>query len=397
MNATTTHLIHLADRQLELQLADHTREIRCAAVATERSIRDMVRDAVTDPLEFPDLGFAILEEDLVAIALEAGVPNSESIVYELVAWLLERNLRPEQITVVLAAREEAALQSMRQALQSTVGIRIVPHAPQDTERLEYVAASETADPIYIQRDLVEAAVVLPIYCIRHPDALSASDLYAMCPGFADAKTQQRWNLAWLKDNEQHRHLQAKLSREAGWLMGIQFAIAVVPADGGSIAGMIGGDPEQVFRAATARFQEGVHEQASANKHDLIIATIDGDRDQQTWLNVARALVTAETMLTPAGCVLICCDLHHLSDGIAQLASDEPDDVLERELLESELEDAFAAAVVRWVQARRSVYLMAPIPAAQIELLGLAHVSGPEDIDRLAQRARSVCLLRSSQF
>jgi hypothetical protein len=397
MTTNTTHTVPCKDLQLELQLPKGAREIRCMASATSQTVRELVREAVTDPLEFPDLGLAILDDDHVAIAVEAGVPRAPDIVAELIAWLKERDLSPEQITVVLSAREPRALETMQQALAGVEGVRIAQHAPSNMEQLEYIAAAETADAIYIQRDLVEASVVIPIYCIRHEDALNASDLYAMSPAFADAKTQQRWHLAWLEDNQHHRQQHSKLSREAGWLMGIQFAMAIVPAADGQIARLIGGDPEKVFQAALKVLQQDPYEAESAGKHDLVIATIDGGREQQTWMNVARAVVRADALLAPAGRVVVCCDVQEITAGIAQLASDEPDEDLQRQLLDGEDEDAFAAAVLRSVQARRSVYLLAPIDASQVEGLGMAYLSGSQDIERLAASSRSVVVIHTSQY
>jgi hypothetical protein len=115
------------------------------------------------------------------------------------------------------------------------------------------------------------------------------------------------------------------------------------------------------------------------------------------MNVARAMAKADSFLSPAGCLVILCDVHRITDGIAQLASDQPDDELERSLLGGDLEDAFPAAVIRSVQAKRSVYLMAPLDSAELEGMGLAPIANAADVERLAKRFRSICLLRTSQF
>ena len=397
MNAKTNVSISTGNTTLELNLPNNTRDVVCAGPPTDQTVRDLILAAITQPIAFPELSLAILEDDRVAIALEEGVPRGPEIVRELVAWLVGRGLQPDQITVVLSATGEYPMIAMRRSLSDWEGLHIVQHAADDPEQLEYIAAAETADAIYIQRDLVEASVVLPIYCIRPPEALNASDLYAMSPGFADAKTKQRWNLAWLEDNRRHLHLQAKLSREAGWLMGVQFALAVVPAHDGGIAGILGGDPEQVYRTAIIQLQEACTAEEATKKHDLVIASIEGAKDQQTWMNVARAMTKADMFLSSAGCLVVLCDVDRITDGIAQLSSDQPDDELERMLLGGDLEDAFSAAVIRSVQAKRSVYLMAPLNPAEIEGLGLAPVSGTADVERLSQRFRNICLLRTSQF
>lgn len=407
MNPNVKHAIRIGQKTHELILPDSAMTLGFAGNPDPRAIGELLRESISDPIEFPELALAILDEDLVAIALEEAVPQGFEIVAELIQWLLERPLRGEQITVVLSSADRHAIEQAREAIDRRspgVGgvVRIVQHAAASQDQLEYIAAAKSADPIYIQRDLVEAAVVLPIYCIRDPNTLSASDPYAMSPAFADAKTQQRWQLAWLDDNQQHLHQQSKLSREAGWLMGVQFAIAVVPAADGEITAILAGDPQSVHQSACEqlreqRFNGNTMPEDHEQHFELAIAAIDGGPEQQTWLNVARAVARADEMLHPSGRVIVCCDIDRITDGVAQLASDDPDEQLEKELLGGNLQDAFPAAVLRSIQARRSIYLMAPISESDMEPLGIAYASKPSDIERLAHGVSSVVLIQSAHL
>jgi hypothetical protein len=115
------------------------------------------------------------------------------------------------------------------------------------------------------------------------------------------------------------------------------------------------------------------------------------------MNIARAAAHADMQLDSQGSIVICSDIDHLSIGMQQLATDEQDEHLQRRLLKSDLEDAFAAAVISSIQGRRSVYLMSKIPASQIESLGLAFIENAEDIERLCASADGVCAMRSAQF
>ena len=408
MKPNAKHAIRIGKKTYELALPDSAVTLGYAGNPDPRSVDELLRESLHAPIEFPELALAILDEDLVAIALEEAVPQGFEIVAELIQWLLERPLRGEQITVVLSSADRHAIDQAREAIErrspgASGTVRIVQHVAANHEQLEYIAAAKSADPIYIQRDLVEAAVVLPIYCIRDPDTLSASDLYAMSPAFADAKTQQRWRLAWLDDNQQHLHQQSKLSREAGWLMGVQFAIAVVPACDGEITAILAGDPQSVHQKACEQLREQrLHGKPSQEDYerqfDLAIAAIDGGPEQQTWLNVARAVARADEMLHPSGRVIVCCDVDRITDGVAQLASDDPDEQLEKELLGGNLQDAFPAAVLRSIQARRSVYLMAPmISESEMEPLGIAYASKTSDIERLTHGPSAVVVIQSAQY
>ena len=115
------------------------------------------------------------------------------------------------------------------------------------------------------------------------------------------------------------------------------------------------------------------------------------------MNVARAAAHADMQLNSTGSIVVCSDIKTLSAGISQLGSDESEEKLQRQLLSSDLEDAFAAAVLSSIKSKRSIYLMSQLKANQVEGLGLAYLDSPLDIERLCREADSVCVMRSSQF
>ena len=191
------------------------------------------------------------------------------------------------------------------------------------------------------------------------------------------------------------HLQEKLSHEIGWLMGVQFAIAVVPASDGSVSAILGGKPDPVFREASQRVRP--IGQDATSEYALAVAFVEGDWTQQSWMNIARAAAHADMQLGTHGSIVICSDVASISSGIQQLGSDESEEKLQRQLLKSDLEDAFAAAVLSSIKSRRSIYLMSQLKSNQVESLGLAYVDNSADIERLCREAESFCVMRSSQF
>ncbi len=397
MNNLTCFEPRIGVRSLNLHLPENATELRVSGIRTDKPIAELIAGAFDEPIEFPPLPLALIDDDHIAIAIEDGVPEANRIVSAAVRYLVQHGTRQEMIAVVLGSDNQDWRDRLLEELQAQElgDIKVVKHEPTHHDSHGYIAASESADPIYIQRDLVEAEVVLPIYCVRTPDSPSASDKYGISPSFADASTQHRWNLAWLDDNAHHLHLQEKLSHEIGWLMGVQFAVAVVPACDGSVAAILGGSPDPVFRQASEKVRPlGTSQKA---EHSLVVAFVEGDWTQQSWMNVARAAAHAELQLDNFGSIVICTDLKHLSKGILQLGSDEPEDKLQRHLLKSDFEDAFAAAVLSSIRSRRSIYLMSQLKSNQVESIGLAYIDSPADIERLCREADSVCVMRSSQF
>ncbi|MCY2985264.1 MAG: lactate racemase domain-containing protein [Planctomycetota bacterium] len=387
----------IGTRNLVLQLPENVSELRVSGIAAEQPIDELITKAFDEPIDFPPLPLALIDDDHIAIAIEDGVPDANAIACAVVRYLVEHGTRQEMIIVVLGSDNQDWRDRLVDDLkhQELDGVKVIKHEPTHHDSHGYIAASASADPIYIQRDLVEAEVVLPIYCIRTPDSPSASDKYGMSPSFADATTQHRWNLAWLDDNVHHLHLQEKLSHEVGWLMGIPFAIAVVPASDGSVSAILGGNPDKVFQQASELLRPVGG--GSVQEHSLAIAFVEGDWTQQSWMNVARAAAHADMQLNSNGSIVVCTDIKNLSAGISQLGSDESEEKLQRQLLNSDLEDAFAAAVLSSIKSKRSIYLMSQLRVNQVEGLGLAYLDSPLDIERLCREAESVCVMRSSQF
>ena len=397
MNSLTSFEPRIGTRKLSLQLPESVSELRVSGTPTDRSIADLIANTLEDPIEFPPLALALIDDDHITIAIEDGVPDANAIACAVTQYLVQHGTRQEMITIVLGSDNQDWRDRLIEALrvQELGEVKVVKHEPTHHDSHGYIAASASADPIYIQRDLVEAEVVLPIYCIRTPDSPSASDKYGMSPSFADATTQHRWNLAWLDDNKHHLHLQEKLSHEIGWLMGVQFAIAVVPACDGSIAAILGGSPDPVFQRASELIRP--LDTSKSVEHALAVVFVEGDWTQQSWMNVARAAAHADMQLDANGSIVVCTDLKRVSDGILQLGSDEADDKLQRQLLGSDLEDAFAAAVLSAIRSKRSIYLMSQLKSNQVEGLGLAYIDSPLDIERLCRESSSVCVMRSGQF
>jgi nickel-dependent lactate racemase len=403
MKQTIALEVSVGCRKQNLVLPDYASELRLGGNPSELPIESLVDRALEEPLEFPPLPLALIDDDHVAIAVEEGVPCANTITRAVVAYLIAHGTSQSRICVVLGADSTQWLADMKRELADSgmSNVRVVKHEPTNQESHGYVGASESADAIYIQRDLFEAEVVLPIYCVRTPDSPSATDKYGMSPGFANAATQHRWNLAWLEDNQHHMHLQEKLSHEAGWMMGVQFAIAVVPSFDGGVSDILGGNADHVFTKACDMV--GAEAGAADDPHDLVVAFVEGDASQQSWMNVARAVAHADMQLQASGnsehdgAIVVCSDLDSMSQGILQLGTDEPEDRLQKRLLKSDLEDAFAAAVISVIKSKRSVYLMSRLTAHQVENIGLAHVDSESDILKLCHSSKSVCVMRSAQF
>jgi hypothetical protein len=361
--------------------------------------------------------------DCVAIAVHESLPHPEPIVKAIVEWLLSKHPTSDlSIRVVLApgneplaqqlddwlatrwpvsdlagdlsadqATDQATDQAIAESTPSNSLQRVLCHDPDDQQNLEYIAATEHSEAIYLNRELVEADFVIPVYRWLEPKDPRGHDPYVVLPAFGDRATQARCAKSWLGQHEPARGTHKKAS-ESGWLAGIQYAIGAVANQEGLIAMLVGGSPESVDKACSEGVQAAPNptENPSQQGFELVVVELVDPLRVPSWNQVASAAWSAQRWLSPAGrIVVVATSLAEVTPGIGALASDDPDEELQQTLLTSSLQDAYAAAVLRDIQSRRSVYVQSQVDPELLESLGFASIRDPSELERLMQKSKRV--------
>ena len=172
------------------------------------------------------------------------------------------------------------------------------HDPDARDNLSYLAGADD-EPIYLNRLLTDADVVLPIGCLRCEPAIDYHGMFGgLFPTFSGRQTQDKLfaDRRWLMPSVAKCGCREKI-QEAGWLLGVQFTVQVVPGPGGEVLRVLAGMPADVFQAGQAACQEA-WSCAVPRPAQLVIAAIDGPAAEQTWDNVARALANARRVVRP---------------------------------------------------------------------------------------------------
>lgn len=394
-------------------------QLRCAIAPGSVDIPQAVADALGNPIDFPSIDLALVPGDCIAIAVHESVPQPEPIVKAIVEWLLSKHPASDlSIRVVLAPGNESLAEQLNNWLATRWPVselegdysadkssenaieestpshslqRVLCHDPDDQQNLEYIAATDQSEAIYLNRELVEADFVIPIYRWLEPKDPRGHDPYVVLPAFGDRATQARYAKSWLREHEPARGTHKKAS-ESGWLAGIQYAIGAVANQEGLIAMLVGGAPESVDKVCS----EGVHtapnptETHTQQNFELVVVELVDPLRVPSWTQVASAAWSAQRWLSPAGrIVVVATSLAEVTPGIGALASDDPDEELQQTLLTSSLQDAYAAAVLRDIQSRRSVYVQSQVDPELLESLGFASIRDPSELERLMQKSKRV--------
>lgn len=355
--------------------------------------------ALTEPLDMPALRHCVVPGDQIALALDAGLPQAPSLVAGVVSTLLESGVEPGQITLLRTMEDaKASAEDPREALPCGVAeqIELVTHDPACRDEMRYLAATRDGRPIYLNRRIHEADLVLPIGCLRIGAAPQYFGMHGgLYPAFSDQRTQRRFRTPGLKVARlrQLRHE----TDEVAWLLGLSMTIEVVPAGDGQVLHILAGEVNAVRRQGSRLCQHAWRD-CVPRRASLVVAAIDGGPRQQTWVNVARALAAARRVVSDGGAIALCTELRDApGPALQQLAEETDHPATRRELRKSRDGDAVAAVELRRTFDRASVYLLSRLKSEQVESLGVAPVSDVSELKRLSGHFPSCILLSSAQY
>jgi nickel-dependent lactate racemase len=387
--------------------------------------------ALRSPIDYPPLAQCVTPADRVVLALDHGVPQVAHLVAAVIETLLDAGVSPEAITVLQShadhlANAEDPRQLAPAAVQKQVALRF--HNPADRRDLAYLAADKAGEAIMINRALHEADVILPISCLRDSRMVGYFGIHGgVYPTFSDVKTQQRFRgigavhahgHCHCHDHEHahgqehghehaHQHgqdeaLERRRELAAGvehvaWLLGLMFTVQVVPAAGDKVMHVLAGQSDSVRRRGEALYKNAWSAPAD-RRAGLVIATIEGGPNQQTWENVGHALRTAEHFVEADGAIAVCCDLK-ASPGAAMqhlLLAESPDSAL-KHIARERPEDALAAAQLVQSLAQHKVYMLSQVDATVLEELDVVPVEKPEELARLVHQHSACLVLPNAPF
>jgi len=356
--------------------------------------------AVLDPIGFPPLTQAVVPGDRIAIPLDPALPRPQRLVAGLVGSLCEAGIAPSDITILAVGGDPESNSDPRSELPEAMAkqITFLVHDPADREVLGFLATSSENQPIYLNRAIQDAEVVLPIGCLRPESAVAYHGIHTVLfPTYADAATLERYQKASNEDSPVAQRRRKEESQEAAWLLGLNATIQVIPAGGNSILQIMAGDPEKVQETGT-RCVAAAHRHEVQQQAQLVIVAIDGDAAHQTWENVARSVNAGLSAVTEGGSVVVCSELE-TSPGtaLAQLAHEEDVPLAGHTIRGQKAADAVAAAQLLAAREQANLFLLSRLEQEIVSELGLAPIKDAMEVYRLCDRSASCILISAAQF
>jgi len=358
-------------------------------------VRKALIDAVHQPLDFPPLTKAVVAGDAVTLVIGPRVPRAEAIVAALVEVLLAAGVAAGDITILcepLRTGQAGSDPLAGLSPQVRTSVRLLRHDSESRDELAYLAASQSGEAIYFNRAICDADVVVPVEATAPPRSRQAVfDSQRMYPAFADRAGQQRL-MSTTMDPGSAGTDQPTISDEAEWLLGVALVVEIVPGRPGEALHVLVGEPASVRQQAAALAAEAwsfpLDEPA-----EIVIATIEGGPDEQTWENVGRAVQAASAALEAGGAIVLCTQLADApGPAVARLVDcDDRWDELHKSSQHGDVDALTAGQLVRALDDAR-VYLLSDLEESTVEDLGIAPIADAEQLARLVGRCRSCIVL-----
>jgi hypothetical protein len=423
---TQTTPIGLGTETLHLEIADAvlvetTPAAETTAAATDspapqhpsldpQAIADRVTGALLHPEQFLSVTEMVVPGDCMAIALEDGLPTPEAIVAGVLQAIADCQLAKVEV-VVSPSFGDAALARLRFSLPETVEVTV--HNLSDRAAVGYLGADEDAEPIRVNRSLVDADFVLPISVMRVSDPLlggpSGDALY---PGLVDQAQRKRLQRltarAISRRQNYHDSWAASQAHQVRWTLGVQLMVAVEVTTGGQIGRVIASSPE-TLRQNVEMHYACCRRGGRAESADVVVASVEGDDDQQRIENLLRAALVARSFAAPSATVVLVTTLGQLvaAHGVGDpyeddenlSGADRPDDE-SAQLLGSESPAGFAGSLLRDlindIDPGRRYLLWFSGNWEAAEAFGFGVVQDQASLVHLINQHSSLCVLRAAQ-
>lgn len=360
--------------------------------------RQAVDAALSSPLDFPPLDQALVPGDQLVLAVDPACPSLVEVVTNTVAWFHQRGAAEANMRIVLGADGQWSTEELAALITQRCGlsIDIEQHSYDDPEQIAYVAANEASDPIYLNRSLVDADVVIPISAARTHGSIDYFGAFGIFPLFSDRATRTRfYSLPSLVDAQQHAQLTA-WADQAAWWVGALIGIEVIPLERDQASKILSGQLSALEAAAQqallAQWNEPVVE------GPVVVAAIDGAPQAQSWLSVARALAAAEKKVAAGGAIVLATQLSQpVGAGLRRLRDPQKSaTAIAKKLAQDPSEDALAASLILQATGDHHVYLISELRSDTVESLGVSAIADGPQLARLLEQFDSCTVIEAIQ-
>lgn len=358
--------------------------------------------ALSQPLDYPPLSRAVVPGDQVVLALDRHTPAATQMLP--VVWqILERQGVEADNVVVLqpADWQGAPLTDPRIELPAQVQSRVQwkIHDATDESQQAYLATTASGERVYLARDLVEADFIVSIGQIMYDPVLGYRGTNSVFyPGLSSSRAVARAHGQGHHElgPDDERGLRQMID-EVAWLLGSQFTIQVVAAEGTGIAAALAGLDQSVFHRGKALLAEHWRLRLP-QRPEIVVAAVDRDAAGHGWPQIGAALATARNLVAKGGTIIVLSELDatEVDNGMALIRDARTSRDALQALRREAPPDLIAASEVASAADWAHVYLLSKMEGDLVEDLFMTPLETEREAQRLLSISGNCALLGGAQ-
>jgi nickel-dependent lactate racemase len=343
------------------------------------------REALLNPLGYPELVRCVVPGDRVILVVDPETPFAAEIVSTVWEQLQSVTDGGVLLTLLLPPDHSGnSWQWLRDQFPLHVQQQITVHVhdPADSSQISYIASTSGGERIYLNRLLSDADLIITVGIIAFDGLLGFRGTSSILfPTFSDIATQQS------SQSQGHPELTPEQQRpfremidEVGWLLGTQFTVQAIPGAAGLPAEILAGLPEDVL----ARGKELVERTWRVSVEEMLEgAVISVPGGAFGWKQLGQALENTTNIVQQGGRIVIVADLPIPEGPAATMLRrcQDPEELLKPLRREPTIDSVEFAQLIQALRRVR-VYLLSQLPAELVEELGMIPVSDSAELQRL---------------
>ena len=361
-----------------------------------------VKEGIRQPIEFPSLELAMVSDDRVVIVLDRGVPSAAEIIAGVWSAFVLAGVDPDHVLILQPASvNEERIDDPRRLLGADVRERVSwkIHDPTVADGTGYLASSAAGERLYLSREVLDADFVLPIGRFGFDAMLGRRELTsAFYPGlstpdaFAKAIGQGHQELG--PDDE--RPLR-QLVNEIAWLLGIQFAIQVLPSRShAGMAAILMGNTDRVAGRGRTLLDENWRVTLDQRGETALVA-IPSSGGETIWADLGAALEAARKLIVQGGRIIVLSDLAAKpGPGVEIIRNCRSAKAALRPLRQAAPPDVLAATQIASAADWASIYLLSRLESPLVEGLHMTPLDHAREVTRLLETCDGCVVLAGAQ-
>lgn len=400
-SATTVELRYGQDACFSCEIEGERLVAYHPAPAASERIPEDLHTALASPLDFPPLEQLCIPGDHVTLALDRHTPAAPELIAGIWEVLSRKGVDPDGLQIVQPiALDGVTLADPRSALPDGIRDRIrwAIHDPTDEKRQAYLATTARNERIYLDREVTDADVVIPVGTIGYDPVIgyrgTSSVFY---PGLSTVEAISRTRGEGHSELGPHdeRPLRQTID-EIAWLLGTQFTVQVIPGAGRSAAAVLAGGLDSVFREGIRRFDE-LWRVRLFERAETVVVAIDADMAGHGWDQLGAALATARSLVARGGRVIVLSEIaSEPGDGVNLVRQSRSSRDALQPIRKQAPVDMTSATQLAMAADWARVYLLSKLPSEVVDELFMTPLADEGEAHRLIAAASPSVFIGSAQ-